>query len=217
MKRLATRKEKSKIVLLLLLILLLALLNNHFSRQHYDALDKNMSSIYKDRLMPTSYLFRLSDHLYQKKLLLQEHEFEGSQLQAELETHNTAISKIITDYEKTYLTKNEQEHWKGFITHLQNYDLAESAHLQLSAAVTGKEHALHSSFDKALASLNSLNELQTNEGFKLQHDSKSIIGNTVLRAYLEVSLLFILGIIALRTLTRYEKVMYPAVGGSLLN
>lgn len=217
MKFLGAMKEKQKIVLLLLFVLLIALLNNHFSRKHYDELDKNMSSIYQDRLMPTSYLFQLSDHLYQKKILLQGGGYEGKQLNDLLEKHNQSLKQIIAAYEKTFLTKKEQEHWKAFVTHLQTYNLAESAHIKLARDITGKEYALNQSFDKALAALGSLNEVQTNEGFKLQHDSKSIINNTVLRAYLEVSLLFILGIIALRMLTSYEKVIYPAMGGNLMN
>lgn len=217
MKQGNPRKEKSRIVLWLLLILILALLNNHFSRQHYNELDKNMSSIYQDRLMPTSYLFRLSDHLYQKKLLLQDKELENAALQRQLLTHNNSVLEIIDDYEKTFLTENEKEFWSGFRSNLNDYNKAEEEYLRTMQATPNNALVLHHSFDKAMLSLNHLNVLQTNEGLKLQTDSKAIIGNTVLRAYLEVSLLFILGIVALRTLTNYERVLYPAMGGNMMN
>lgn len=215
MKRWLAMKEKTKIIAVLLVVLVLALLNNHFSRMHYEALDKNIVSIYKDRLMPSSYLFKLNDHLYQKKILVQDPLEEKALLLSKLDGHNISMQQLTRDYEKTYLTRNEEEYWRDFVGHLRQYNLSEAALVGHTQTATVGE--LQSSFDKAIGSLNMLNELQTTEGFKLQHESKSIIGNTLLRAYLEVSLLFILGIIALRMLTTYEKVVYPAMGSSLLN
>lgn len=209
-------KEKRKLVLLLLVILTFALLNNFFSRRYYDRLDRNMSSIYEDRLMPTSYLFRLSDHLYQKKLLLQDI-LGNVSIAAALDSHNQAINGIIEAYAKTYLTEKEEEYWNGFITSLERYNEAEAVRLgQTGSTVISR--ALSVNFLEALSVLNKLNELQTVEGLKLQDDSKSLIHSTKMGAYLEVSLLFILGIVALWMLTTYERVVYPvSMGGSLLN
>ena len=56
-------KEKRKIIIALLFILVLALINNFISRRQYDDLTSNISSIYKDRLIPASYIFSMSDLL----------------------------------------------------------------------------------------------------------------------------------------------------------
>lgn len=209
-------KEKRKLILLLLIILFFALLNNYFGRRYYDKLDKNMSSIYEDRLMPTSYLFRLSDHLYQKKLLLQDL-LHGISVATALDTHNRAINEIIDAYSKTHLTENEKEYWGSFISSLDKYNRAEADQLQ-SSGNTGLSRTLSITFLEALSVLNNLNELQTVEGLKLQDESKSLIHSTKMGAYLEVSLLFILGIVALWMLTMYERVVYPVpMSGGLLN
>ncbi len=214
----ATRgaKEKRKLVFLLLVILSFILLNNYFSRKYYNKLDKNMSSIYEDRLMPTSYLFQLNDHLYQKKLLLQDL-LQGIPVASALDSHNRVVNEIIEAYTKTYLTENEKEYWNAFIISLGKYNEAEAIQLK-DVENIGIGRTLSISFLEALSVLNNLNELQTTEGLRLQDESKSLIHSTKMGAYLEVSLLFILGIIALWMLTMYERVVYPvAMGGSLLN
>jgi len=54
---------------------------------------------------------------------------------------------------------------------------------------------LGESFDKAVAAVISLNEIQTSEGSVLQRHSKSVIGDTLLHSYMEVPLLFIVCVI----------------------
>jgi len=216
MKLSGGRGEKKRLVLFLLIILLFSLLSNYFSRQSYDRLDRNMSSIYQDRLMPSSYLFRLNDHLYQKKLLLQDLSDQPA-ITAALDSHNHDINGIIEAYSATYLTANEEEYWTDFKSSLEKYNRAENDILAASGNNADADRMLNAGFIQALSSLNQLNELQAAEGLKLQDDSRSLLQSTVLRAYLEVSLLFILGIVALWMLTSYERVVYPAMGGSLLN
>ncbi len=103
MKWSAVFGEKRKIVAFLLVVLLLGLINNYFSRKYYNNIDKNMSSIYNDRLMPASYLFKISDHLYQKKLLLEQEDIPKISLGAELKKHDVAVHHIIADYRKPIL------------------------------------------------------------------------------------------------------------------
>ena len=126
---------------------------------------------------------------------------------AQLDKHNNEISHIVGKYEATYLTKEEKQQWESFRRHLRDYNEAEAMY------GSSVEHAdmnnLQSSFDKALQCLKQLNATQTSEGMRLQNDSKSIINSTIIQAYLEVSFLFILGIIGLMLLTASEKTIYP--------
>ncbi|HRQ19495.1 MAG TPA: MCP four helix bundle domain-containing protein, partial [Agriterribacter sp.] len=206
-------KEKRKIVMVLLTILVLALVNNFVSRQQYDDLTDNISSIYKDRLMPASYIFSMSDLLYQKKILLQT--MPADNVSAQLNQHNLEMDGIIKAYEVTYLTKEEQQQWKSFRLHLQHYNEAEA--VAVSSFAHADKERLRTSFGKALQSLKQLNETQTNEGMRLQNDSKAIINSTITQAYLEVSLLFILGIIGMMLLTTSEKTVYPVPHRYLYN
>lgn len=207
-------KEKRKIIIALLFILVLALINNFISRRQYDDLTSNISSIYKDRLIPASYIFSMSDLLYRKKILLQA-TMPMDSLLVQLSRYNREMAKIIEAYETTYLTREEQVQWKNFRQYLQAYNEAEAGVLS-SGVHAGIEH-LHPGFDKVLQSLKQLNETQTSEGMRLQNDSKAIISSTVTQAYLEVSLLFILGIIGMMLLTTSEKTVYPAPHRYLYN
>jgi hypothetical protein len=207
-------KEKRKIVMALLFILALALINNFISRRQYDDLTSNISSIYKDRLIPASYIFSMSDLLYRKNIVLQA-AMPMDSLVVQLSRYNGEMAKIIEAYETTYLTREEQLQWKNFRQYLQQYNEAEAGVLS-SGVHAGIEH-LQPGFDKVLQSLKQLNETQTSEGMRLQNDSKAIISSTVTQAYLEVSLLFILGIIGMMLLTTSEKTVYTAPHRYLYN
>lgn len=198
----------------LLFILALALINNFISRRQYDDLTSNISSIYKDRLIPASYIFSMSDLLYRKKIVLQATMPVDSQA-VQLSRYNREMAKIIEAYEATYLTREEQLQWKNFRQYLKQYNEAEAG--VLSSGVHAGIERLHPGFDNALQSLKQLNETQTSEGMRLQNDSKAIISSTVTQAYLEVSLLFILGIIGMMLLTTSEKTVYPAPHKYLYN
>ena len=60
-------RKRTVALLVLYIVLLVVMFNNFSERKDYDDLDRTISSIYKDRLMPAGFLFKLNDHLYQKK------------------------------------------------------------------------------------------------------------------------------------------------------
>lgn len=216
MKWSAVFGEKRKIIAFILVVLLVGLVNNYFSRRYYNNLDKNMASIYNDRLMPASYLFKISDHLYQKKILLEQEELTKAVLTEEVQRHNAAINDLTAAYHKTYLTNAERKQWTSFLLHLDNYNQAETAFIS-TGSDPQKEKAIQSSFQSALRSLKELNDIQTSEGARLQIDSHQLISSTLLQAYLEVSLLFIIGIAILMLLTLPEKAVYPVSHKYLFN
>lgn len=217
MKWFAVFGEKRKIIAFILVVLLLGLINNYFSRRYYNSLDKNMSSIYNDRLMPASYLFKISDHLYQKKMLLEQEELTKASLESEVQHHNAAIDDLTEAYYKTYLTNVERKQWTSFLLHLSNYNKAEAAFISGDNSDPQKEKAIQFNFQSALRSLNELNDIQTSEGARLQIDSHQLISSTLLQAYLEVSLLFIIGVAILMLLTLPEKAAYPVSHKYLFN
>lgn len=182
-------KDKMKVVAVLILIIILILANNIANRKTFSNLNQSIASIYKDRLMPATYIFQLTDHLYQERIL-NDSEILNNAVAARLREHNTAIKKIISTYETTYLTKNEKEQWAAFKTGLQEYDA-------LSNATVKDKTAMDNSFNKVLHSLNALSEIQASEGNALLKSSNINITGTVITSQLEVALLIILGVIAL--------------------
>ena len=87
MKWIVSLKEKKKAAVALFVALAVILLNMFFNSKDYDKLDRNMSSIYNDRLMPAGYLFQISDHLYQKQLLHMDERIPATELKQQLQQH----------------------------------------------------------------------------------------------------------------------------------
>jgi hypothetical protein len=182
-------KDKMKVVAVLILIIILMLVNNMANRKTFSRLNESIASIYQDRLMPATYIFQLTDHLYQKRLLNDGDAANRSTASA-LQQHDAAIKKIISTYETTYLTKGEKEQWAAFKSGLQQYDAS-------SDAAVKDRVAMNESFNKVLHSLNALSEIQASEGNALLKTSSINIHGTVITSQLEIAMLIILGIIAL--------------------
>ena len=180
-------KDKMKAVAVLLLIIVLILVNNIANRKTFSRLNESITSIYKDRLMPATYLFQLKDHLYQKKLLLTSGNTERHTMVA---NHNSAIASIIKTYETTYLTHAEKEHWAGLKKEMEQYDA-------LALLPVINHTAVNERFDNVLKRLNALSEIQASEGNHIFSISKVDISGTVIMSHLEIALLLILGICAL--------------------
>ena len=191
-------RKKAKAVIATFVIILIVLLNNFSNRKDYADLDRTMSSIYQDRLMPSGYLFHINNYLYQKRMLQQSPNFSGAAVQAQLDHHNKAIDSLIRNYDMTFLTLAEKKQWKNFKEQLALYNDAEKQALSSVPSNDANDQNnknLSESFDKAIAAVISLNEIQTSEGNLLQRHSKSVIGDTLLHSYMEVPLLFIVCII----------------------
>lgn len=182
-------QDKMKAVAVLLLIIVLILANNIANRRTFSNLNEYIASIYKDRLMPATYIFQLTDHLYQKRLL------NDTTAQTNLSNnvqyaHDTAITKLISTYETTYLTTAEKAQWATFKKELQQYNA-------LTSAAVRDAKAVNTSFTKVIQCLNALSEIQAKEGSNLFKTSIISISGTVITSQLEIALLLVLGIFAL--------------------
>jgi Four helix bundle sensory module for signal transduction len=197
-------QKKAKSVIILYIVIVVVMLINLFVRRGYDDLDRTVSSIYSDRLVPAGYLFKINDHLYQKKLLLQNETVLSVSTRAQINQHNSIIAGLIKEYETTFLTLKEKQQWVGFKNELDRYTHAEWLILQHELAAINSPQLI-SSFDKAMQHLKELNEIQAMEGKRLQVRSRDIITESRLNAWLEASLLFLLCIIILKFAGFNEK------------
>lgn len=188
-------KNKTKLLVGLFALIIIVMLNNYSGRSNYADLDKTISSIYKDRLLPAGYLFSISDLLYQKKLLLQQHEVPlPAPVRASLEQHNTALLTLLKQYDATYLTVAEKAKWGLFKALLLQYNMAEA---------TGQKALLQQPFGSAITCLNELKAIQLAEGKALEHRSKDLLGGSLLQSYFEIGVLFVVCILML-ALTGFE-------------
>lgn len=211
MKRLPQVKDKMRMAGLLIIIILLIAFGQISSQQNYTDLGKNISSIYEDRLLPSTYIYQISEHLYQKHLL---HEQSGQEMteakKREQAEHNKAISSLIENYENTFLTRQEIQHWKQFKDNLNRY-------LALDNSVAADEQRRHF-FTEARNGLQQLSDIQIGEARNLRKSSKAIINGTIITSNLEVVLLIVLGAITIAFLyTNKKPPIYPQAHRHSLN
>lgn len=197
MKSTMVLKHKIKAAVLLVVTMALLIINNILGTRSYSNLDKSISSIYQDRLMPATYIFEISDHLYQERLLQEQPGPVTSEGMRLLDSHNVAIAGLITNYEKTYLTKDEVKHWSTFKKDLQQY--------QNTSPTDGPD--VEVAFDKVMGSLKSLSQLQVGEGSALTQDAQTVISGRELMSQLEMSLLVIMGMVVVFLIATPEKLL----------
>lgn len=199
-------KSKMKAVSVLMLIIVLILATNLSNRKTFTDLDHSIASIYKDRLLPSTYIFQITDHLYQKRLMNE----NGSTGTMNEEQHTKAIASLIKTYETTYLTSAEKQEWGAFKKNLVQYDI-------LNAQVNKDEAAIANSFNKALQCLSTLSNIQASEGKHIQASSENIVNGTIITSELEIALLMILGIFALVLVSAGDNRMFQQSQKPLLN
>lgn len=216
MKQFISIREKRVAASVLFVVLAAIGLNQFWYEKEYAQLDKNMSSLYKDRLMPAGYLFEISDHLYQKKILHMDEAIAPKELAIQLRKHDDVIARLITAYEKTYLTKDEQQQWNHLLTSLEAYKKSEINGSQVPSSVS-HDLLLDKNFQQAQAALGQLNALQAKEGNLLQTNSKAIIGDTVIQSYLQISMLIVLAVIGMILLLARDNPFFPGEKKAILN
>lgn len=187
MKRFFQIKTKFKVCCLFIVIIVLVLLNNLRERRNITRLEHSISSIYQDRLLPATYLYGIANHLYEQRLI-------GA------DGHPQAIDSLVTIYESTYLTPDEKKQWRSFKQHLGQYR---------TLAAAGDTAAMLREFQETMNNLNALSSIQIVEGKILQSDSKTIASGSTLSSKLELTLLIVLGVLAIVLLGLSEKAFNP--------
>ena len=215
-------RYKIKAAMLLTGIIIIILLSNFFARQSFSNLDTSMSSIYNDRLKPASYLYEISHHLYQKRLL---HDgnvpYTMRELELKISKHNQEINSLIKQYETTFLTEEEQQQWTAFINHFAEYNAIENEWLKNYNEDEKHANVSHTliaqQFSKVIGNLNNLNKIQIGEGSNIQKKSHSIVNHTLLLSTLEISLLIVLSLFTLVILSTTDRIIFRNSKNQALN
>ncbi len=171
---------KTRVGILLALLLSGLLINNIIGYESYDRMEATANSMYADRLMPSTYIFEITEHLHRGHVLWQSGQ-AGHIAGKGMDEHQLAIRDLIARYEQTALTREERSQWTAFKTNLADlYSRSGSA-------------AAPQAFEKTLQCLNALNIIQAKEGRQLQANVRSIVGTSSLRSHLETVLLLVIG------------------------
>lgn len=198
MKWAFTIQQKSKAALILGVVFLLILGKNWYDERKVTELGNSFASVYEDRLVVESYIYQLSDHLYQKKSLLDNYSNKTNlaNLQEKLKQHNSAIEALILDYEKTRLTSAETNYFTAFKQDVSAIKRLENNFLQ--AEITVHENAkigLEKRYGLAVKNLHELSGIQVAEGKMLNDKSKRIIAGSSLLTQFELAVLIGIGLL----------------------
>ena len=190
-------KHKVKATAILFIIILTVIFAQASNRLSVSDLDKSVSSLHEDRLMPATYIFDISNHLYQKRLA-QEH---GTNNTSKTASHDESIALLIKNYESTYLTIKEKKAWTEFKLSLDKYN-AQYA----SAGYNTPEY--DEAFNAVITSLSTLNNIQIGESSNIQKQSKTIVGSTDMLFQFETALIILLSLFAMVIISISDKALF---------
>ncbi len=211
-------RPKIKAAFLLALICVAVLLQIAWERYHMANINESFSSIYEDRLLPASYVFHLTDHLYRKRLILEKYFIGVSSVQPaedmrRLTAHNAAMEKLLCDFDATYLIEIEGKVLHDFKQKLQAYNTMEMHLLQNSAEgllPDANEAAFLKLFAVTIDELTQLSQIQTDVGKKMKEDTQGLTASTSLLANMEAALVIVIGLV-IQALVFASKTVAPKV------
>lgn len=186
-------QHRAQIAFLLAIILLGVLAKNMIEQSNVTELGSSFSSVYEDRLLVESYIYRLSDHLYQKKLIIDQCSNTGNQaaLREKIAEHNKAIHALISDYEKTKLTNQESVFFLALKKNIEEMNILEAQYLELNSGQT----LLDKQFDLASGTLHKLSGIQISEGKTMADHSRKIVAGSSMLSQFELALVVVIGLI----------------------
>jgi len=192
-------QQKFKAAALLALVCVIVLITNLLGSHHMDELSDSFSSVFKDRLVVESYIYQISDHLYQKKLILEQcSEPSSLDYHAKIGSHNKVISKLLFFYEKTLLTEEEAACLLDFKANVNALKDLELQYLQASsdeAQLAETRGMLNERFALASANLRRLSHIQIKEGKALNDQSQRIVQGSSIITRFEMVILICIAII----------------------
>lgn len=194
--------KKFKSAILITIVLFLIFAKNIWEKKNVIELGSSFSTFYEDRLLAESYIYDLSYHLYQKKLLLNDCDFveDEGKLLSILQSHNAAINALILDFEKTKLTNVESyvfSHLKANIQDHIGFEEEYSKSMSLGKINPLTQKKMDHSFYIVLNDLNHLSRIQISEGKILNDHSNYLVAGSTLLTQFEMVLLIIIGLLIL--------------------
>lgn len=182
------------------IVFLVVLIKNRMDYHDVHKLARSFATVYEDRLVVESYIYKLSDLLYQKKQMLDNCSVSEdiTALRAQITGFDVDISVLMSQYKLTRLTEKEDEVYQDFEKNISSIsDLESQYFIQLEKQSVNPETLLsiHEQFLILAGNLKQLSDIQLAEGQMLNEQSQKIVaGNEVLTQF-ELALLIGLGLI----------------------
>ena len=155
-------------------LIILIIGKSYLSDKNMESLDNSFSEIYNDRLVVESYVYRLSDLLYKKKIMLLNYENTAitEELRNGIQNQTDKLNKLVKDYSLTKLTENEGLVFEKFKTNVTHVRVIETE-LRIGEPLAGK--SLVELCDGSITQLQALSSIQLSEGKLLQEKGKQVL------------------------------------------
>ena len=215
-------RRKISAALLLSAIFVLVFVKNMLDNQNVTKLGNSFSSVYEDRLMVESYIFRLSEHLFRKKIMIDttSTQVKVAAIRPLVEGHNAAIGHIISEYEKTRLTEAEARFFKDFKGNIEALGSLESTYFRKMYAENDADHIkdqIDEEFNRASINLGHLSSIQISEGKLLNEHSQKIVADSSLLTQFEMGILIAIGLMILVLVFESSSIFSGAAHKQSLN
>jgi hypothetical protein len=195
-------RQRIKSAMLLVAIFGVIILSNVWEKSSMTDLNENFSSIYEDRLLPATYIFHLTDKLYEKRLAL-EHLADNpighvNEVEGQLFRYNEAIDTLVSNFKATYLVAEESASLQRFVQAYDHYNAEEQdviEKIKKGDEVQSELLALESTFYSTKKELTKLSSIQTNIGKDLTTGSEHKFASVSLMNTFEITLMVILAFV----------------------
>ncbi|RZL46375.1 MAG: hypothetical protein EOP00_15185 [Pedobacter sp.] len=196
-------KQKTKVALLLFFIMVCTILIRVLEDKSIKSMGNAFTSLYNDRLIPATDLFYISEGIYAKRFLIDNHLNSTSpdvDLAKKLTKHNANIDMLLKKYEQTYLVSLEKNQLNQLKNKLKVNRTIEKTIIQIPLEATNAtklnfNKMASQSYQEIFADLTALTKLQTKVGEELIKESKSIIAGSNLYSNFQLVLAVVISVL----------------------
>jgi len=213
-------RRKISAALLLTAIFILLFVKNLVDSNNVAQLGNSFSSVYEDRLVVESYIYRMSEHLFRKKFMLDTCSSAASaaRIQPAVDAYNSRIAALIGEYEKTKLTEAEATYFNDFKENVARLKVHEASYFQhAEEGDVDIRSMINSEFNRAATNLDRLSSIQLAEGKILNERSKKIVAGSSILTRLEIGILIAIALMVLVLVFESTTRFFPGRGKESLN
>jgi len=194
-------KRRRRVAFFIILGLLLLLYGkNLLERQSFRNISSALTEVYEDRLRVESYIFHISEKLFQIQKLVDHCDlgYDYSKVIEEISAEEKGILELVAEFEATQLTPEEAVLLGDFKQIIQK-DLSIKNYQLLYTDSSGVNLQQVKVYDQKIAraqsDLDKLSEIQIEEGEKLVAKAKTLINRSQIWAQFELALLLVLVVV----------------------
>lgn len=190
-------RQKGRVAILMIVVFFLVALSSYTYNQNINQMGNLFSEMYSDRMIAQDYIYKLVKILHERQIKLANQNISDAEVNKIFKNDRSAILTLLTEYEKTKLTKNEDIQFQEFKKNVskmiffeQEYIKSENKYFK-NSLLKLHDKSLHIS----LVQLDKLAEIQISTGKKLNEVSKKIVSFSALLNQFDWALIIIIGLI----------------------